>query len=256
MAELPPYESGAAVDTADISVIGLDKPPSVGGANQAAPSNAFAGPHSPMLNPYDDPANVYGQQQKLHYTQRGSSNVPGLETRDTTGLGAVGGAPVGGTAAPTNHSQLPDGGKVGPSAQEQHPPLAIWIESRTQPLQVGAVPASPSPSDYTDNMSISSSIIPPSYHTHYSHPDLPSYLPAPPSSNHGSTQEPRAPPSAFTANRSHPPPLPFTSQEDQFADSRERAGGASDGRRVLGDDWDYQISGLDVMLLPEYGENV
>ncbi|TBU36985.1 hypothetical protein BD309DRAFT_830382, partial [Dichomitus squalens] len=200
MVEPPPYEGGAIEDTADISVVGLDRPRSVRGVNQTAPYNAFARPH-PMLHSHDDPASVYGQQEKMHYNQHGCSNVPGLEMLGTTGLGTIGGVPAGNTTAPTDHGQRQDSGNVGPSVQEHHPPSTIWIESRTQPPLASAVPATPAPSDYTDSMSISLSTIPPSYHTHDSYHDLPSYQAMPPSSNYGSTQEPRAPPSAFSANR-------------------------------------------------------
>ncbi|TBU23686.1 hypothetical protein BD311DRAFT_604268, partial [Dichomitus squalens] len=252
------------------SAIGSNRTRSVGGANQTVPSNAFGGPHPLMLNPHDDPASVYGQQNMDH-SQRGSGDTAALVA---TGLGAVGGVTAGYFAVHPEYGQPHDGGNVRLSAQEQHPLLAIWIESRTQPPQASAVPATPSPSDYIDNMSISSSTIPPSYHTHYSYPDLPSYLATPPSPGYGSTQDPPVPQSAFISNRtrSHPHPLPSTDQEDPFADSQEQegarrpsqavdggvrlAGGASDSRRVVGDEWDYQISWLDVMLLPDYGEDV
>ena len=88
---------------------------------------------------------------------------------------------------------------------------------------------------------MSSSTIPPSYHTHHSYPDLPSYPITPLRPTYGFTLDLSAPPSAYTTNRarvqgprsrtsswssrrdlrdSGPPPLPSTSREDPFADSQ------------------------------------
>ncbi|TBU23656.1 hypothetical protein BD311DRAFT_768007 [Dichomitus squalens] len=219
---------GAAGENAGISAMESNRTRSVGGANQTVPSDVFAVPRPPRLNPYHDPASVYGQQT-MYFSQRGFLDTA---ASDATGLGLSG--------ATSGYSQ--DGGNVGPSAQEHHPPSTIWIESRTRPPLASAVPATPPPSDYTDSMSISSSTIPPSYHTHYSNPGLPSYLAPPLSSNYGSMQEPRAPPSAFRINRSRlripssrtsswipqsiprqsrPPPLPTTGREGRFADIQE-----------------------------------
>ncbi|TBU23689.1 hypothetical protein BD311DRAFT_673377 [Dichomitus squalens] len=255
MAKLPPYEALGALDVVSISAMELNRTRSAGDANQTAPSNAFAGPHPP--NPYDDAAGVYGQPQIGERDQRGLGYDSGLCLLDATDLGAVSGATAGYSAALPNYGQPQDGGNVEPSALDQQPHLAIWIESRTQPPLASAVPATPAPSDYTDSMSISLSTIPPSYHTHDSYDDLPSYHAMPPSSNYSSTQEPRAPPSAFSANRARVWEQEGARRPSQAVDGGIRStGAASDSRRVVGDEYDYHISGLDVMVLPDYSENV
>ena len=116
------------------------------------------------------------------------------------------------------------------------------IESTTRLPHLIPVSATPAPSSHADTMSISSSTIPPSYHTHHSNSDLPSYPVTPLNPTYGSTQDLRTPPSAFTANRarvqgprsrttswssrgyfrdSDPPSLPSTSQGDPFADGQQ-----------------------------------
>ncbi|KAI1792796.1 hypothetical protein LXA43DRAFT_316523 [Ganoderma leucocontextum] len=129
------------------------------------------------------------------------------------------------------------------------------ISDANQPPQAGAPPdtPTPTPSRSADAISlISSSTIPPSYHTRHSSRDLhffPISRPVPP----GSPQEPPTPPPALVPEgrprqsrvrgprsrgtsrtllrymaQSDPPPLPWTGGGDPFADGRSvvvRAGG-------------------------------
>ena len=118
-------------------------------------------------------------------------------------------------------------------------------ESITQLPHPNLSTATSAPSDYADTTSISSSTIPPSYHTHQSNSELPSYPVTPLSLTYSSSQDLRAPPSAFTTNRSRVqgprsrtsswssrrylgdsdlPPLPSTSEGDPFADSQRFRG--------------------------------
>ncbi|EJF57971.1 hypothetical protein BD309DRAFT_760746 [Dichomitus squalens] len=116
LAELAPYEYGAAAGAAGIGAMGLNRARSMGGANQTAPYNAFAGPQPPLPNPYDnsydDPANAYGQQQNMGYRQRGPGGAPERDLLDAAGLGAVGGATAGYAAAHPGYGQVQNGGNV------------------------------------------------------------------------------------------------------------------------------------------------
>ncbi|TBU58528.1 hypothetical protein BD310DRAFT_926803 [Dichomitus squalens] len=132
---------------------------------------------------------------------------------------------------------------VEPPSEGQQSPSVIRIVSRIHSPRASPVSATPAPSDYADTMSISSSTIPPSYHTDHSFPDLPSYPTTPLHPIDGLMQDPRAPPSAFTINRSriqgprsrtpssssrrnvrqsNPLPLLSTGQGDPFADGQQR----------------------------------
>ncbi|KAI1787748.1 hypothetical protein LXA43DRAFT_685082 [Ganoderma leucocontextum] len=188
MAELSPYDYGAAAGAAGVGAMGVNRARSMGGANQTVPYNAFATPQPAVPNPYEDPTSAYGQQRDFRYQQRGHGE---MDLLDAAGLGAAGGAAGGYAAAHQAYGQPPNGGNLnrnpslGPSSATSpsdyssygaHPPMPQGYQQDynayqpNQPAQYNAYQQGP-PQGYAPQAAYAA--VPPQHYTRETSPSPP-----------------------------------------------------------------------------------